>query len=203
MYLWFQLRTHINLFNIENDVTEEEGAEEAHIDSRTAIIMLIITNILIAICTECLISSMDKIITTANMSQTFMSLILKPIVGNTARHLTTIIIAIRHKMNLAVAITMGSSIQISLGVIPFLITISWIIDQPMTLRFEPFETVAYAISVLVITYIIQDGKSSYLNGAICLGFYGIIAIAFYTIPGDGIGFRTLFYSNNIITKNIY
>lgn len=35
----------------------------------------------------------------------------------------------------------------------------------MTLHFEVFETVVFFLSVLVVTYVIQDGKSNYLEGA--------------------------------------
>lgn len=44
------------------------------------------------------------------------------------------------------------------------------------------ETVAFAVSVLVVTYTVQDGKSNYLEGAMLLGLYTIIAVAFYATP---------------------
>jgi Ca2+:H+ antiporter len=39
----------------------------------------------------------------------------------------------------------------------------------MTLHFHSFETVVFFISVLVVNYLIVDGKSNYLEGAMCLG----------------------------------
>lgn len=45
---------------------------------------------------------------------------------------------------------------------------------------------AFAVSVLVVTYVVQDGKSNYLEGAMCLGLYAIIAVAFYATPGDAL-----------------
>ncbi|EXL63764.1 Ca2+:H+ antiporter [Fusarium oxysporum f. sp. conglutinans race 2 54008] len=41
-----------------------------------------------------------------------------------------------------------------------------------------------AVSVLVVTYTIQDGKSNYLEGAMRTGLYIIIALAFYATPSD-------------------
>lgn len=38
------------------------------------------------------------------------------------------------------------------------------------------------MSVLVVTYTVQDGKSNYLEGAMLLGLYIIIAVAFYATP---------------------
>jgi Ca2+:H+ antiporter len=46
------------------------------------------------------------------------------------------------------------------------------------------QTVAFAVSVLVVTYTIQDGKSNYLEGAMLMGLYIIIALAFYATPSD-------------------
>lgn len=54
-------------------------------------------------------------------------------------------------------VAIGSSMQIALLVTPFLVILGWIIGQPMTLHFETFETVVFFLSVLVVTYVIQDG----------------------------------------------
>jgi Ca2+:H+ antiporter len=72
--------------------------------------------------------------------------------------------------------------------------------QPMTLHFQGFETIIFFISVLIVNYLIQDGKSNYLEGAMCLGIYAIIAMAFYIYPdtanGDiGSAFIKGFFSN--------
>lgn len=45
------------------------------------------------------------------------------------------------------------------------------------------ETIAFALSVMVVTYTVQDGKSNYLEGAMLLGLYLIIAVAFWASPG--------------------
>ena len=75
------------------------------------------------------------------------------------------VVALKDKMDLAMGVAIGSSMQIALLVTPFLVILGWIIDQPMTLHFETFETVVFFLSVLVVTYVIQDGKSNYLEGA--------------------------------------
>ncbi|KAK1948637.1 hypothetical protein LY78DRAFT_711251, partial [Colletotrichum sublineola] len=64
------------------------------------------------------------------------------------------------------------------------------LNKPITLRFKTFKTVVFAFSVLVVTYTIQDGKSSYLKGAILLSLYVIIVVAFYVSPIDTLINRT-------------
>ncbi|TQS33888.1 hypothetical protein Golomagni_05753 [Golovinomyces magnicellulatus] len=188
MYLVFQLRTHSNLFDAEQGEAGEEVAEtgEPHLGPIAAGLVLVAVTCLVAVCADYLVGSIDDIVENGNISKSFIGLILIPIVGNAAEHVTAVVVAVRDKMDLAMGVAIGSSIQIALGVTPFLVIVGWIIGQPMTLRFETFETVAFAVSVLVVTYVVQDGKSNYLEGAMLLGLYAIIAVAFYATPGDAL-----------------
>ncbi|KAF5525134.1 Vacuolar calcium ion transporter [Colletotrichum aenigma] len=187
MYLWFQLRTHPNLFDAEIQHHHDEEPEEALMGPIAAAAVLVVTTVLVAICAEYLVGSIDDLVESAHISKNFIGLILIPIVGNAAEHVTAVVVAIRNKMDLAMGVAIGSSIQIALLVTPFLVILGWaVLDKPMTLRFETFETVAFAFSVLVVTYTVQDGKSNYLEGAMLLGLYIIIALAFYVSPSDAL-----------------
>jgi Ca2+:H+ antiporter len=163
LYLFFQLRTHANLFDAEN---QAEGAEEEEpsMGPWPAAGVLVVVTIAVAVCAEYLVDSIDSLVETAHISKTFVGLILLPIVGNAAEHVTAVVVAIKDKMDLAMGVAIGSSMQIALLVTPFLVILGWIVDQPMTLHFETFETVVFFLSVLVVTYVIQDGKSNYLEG---------------------------------------
>ncbi len=177
MYLVFQLRTHSDLFDERPDQEENGDAdateqEEVHILSPWAAgVALVVITIAVAVCAEYLVDSIDSIVKTAHISKTFIGLILLPIVGNAAEHVTAVVVALKNKMDLAIGVAIGSSMQIALLVTPFLVLLGWIIDQKMTLHFETFETVVFFLSVLVTNYLIQDGKSNYLEGAMLLGTY--------------------------------
>lgn len=177
MYLVFQLRTHSDLFDERPDQEENGDAdateqEEVHILSPWAAgVALVVITIAVAVCAEYLVHSIDSIVKTAHISKTFIGLILLPIVGNAAEHVTAVVVALKNKMDLAIGVAIGSSMQIALLVTPFLVLLGWIIDQKMTLHFETFETVVFFLSVLVTNYLIQDGKSNYLEGAMLLGTY--------------------------------
>ncbi|OHW96978.1 Ca2+:H+ antiporter [Colletotrichum incanum] len=187
LYLWFQLRTHPNLFDAEIQHHNEEEAEEPIMSPIAAAVVLVVTTVLVAICADYLVESIDPIVETAHMNKNFIGLILIPIVGNAAEHVTAVVVAIRNKMDLAMGVAIGSSIQIALLVTPLLVILGWaVFDKPMTLHFETFETVVFAFSVLVVTYTVQDGKSNYLEGAMLLGLYFIIALAFYVSPSDAL-----------------
>lgn len=172
MYLYFQLKSHSYLFEDVSDDPENQQVveEEEHILSTWAAgIALIIVTILVAICAEYLVGSIDSIVEKTGMSKTFIGLILIPIVGNAAEHVTAVVVAWKNKMDLAIGVAIGSSLQIALFVTPFLVILGWIMDVPLTLHFKTFETVAFFVSGLVVTFLIQDGKSNYLEGGLCLG----------------------------------
>ncbi|KAM0439819.1 hypothetical protein ACHAPT_000916 [Fusarium lateritium] len=184
LYLVFQLRTHSNLFDAENQNSgDHEDPEEPTLGTISAVVVLVVTTILVAICADYLVGSIDDLVETSGISRAFIGLILIPIVGNAAEHVTAVVVAIRDKMDLAMGVAIGSSIQIALLVTPFLVIVGWIIGSDMSLHFETFQTVAFSVSVLVVTYTVQDGKSNYLEGAMLLGLYAIIALAFLVTPG--------------------
>ncbi|KAL2839705.1 Sodium/calcium exchanger protein-domain-containing protein [Aspergillus pseudodeflectus] len=201
IYLFFQLRSHAHLFEEVNNETagdpehagerEEEEEEEHLLNPWAASIALVIVTILVAICADYLVGSIDSIVEKTGISRTFIGLILIPIVGNAAEHVTAVVVAYKGKMDLAIGVAIGSSLQIALFVTPFLVILGWIMHIEMTLHFHIFETVAFFISGLVVTFLIQDGKSNYLEGCLCLGMYMILALAFYVYP-DSVDENALF-----------
>ncbi|KAI1943186.1 Vacuolar membrane antiporter with Ca2+/H+ and K+/H+ exchange activity [Ophidiomyces ophidiicola] len=194
MYLYFQLKSHSDLFESHSGATleaqnnqDESEEEEQILNPWAASIALLVVTIAVAICAEYLVGTIDSIVESAHISRTFIGLILIPIVGNAAEHVTAIVVAYKNKMDLAIGVAIGSSLQIALFVTPFLVILGWILDRDMTLHFQIFETVAFFVSGLVVTLLIQDGKSNYLEGGLCLGMYVIIALAFFVYPDDASG----------------
>lgn len=162
LYLVFQLYTHADLFDEPQEEDGADGAEggqdqqeEAHIlNPWAAGVALIVVTVMVAICAEYLVNSIDSIVETAHISKTFIGLILLPIVGNAAEHVTAVVVSYKGKMDLAIGVAIGSSMQIALLVTPFLVILGWIMDRDMTLRFETFETVVFFLSILIVNYLI-------------------------------------------------
>lgn len=173
LYIVFQLYSHHELFadaeNQEGNDDEEGPKDGDTLGPIAAMVALILVTVIISFCADYLVNSIDAIVERAHISKTFIGLILIPIVGNAAEHVTAVVVALKGKMDLAVNVAIGSSLQITLFVTPFLVILGWIMDRNMTLHFEGFETVIFFLSVLVVNYLIQDGKSNYLEGCMCLG----------------------------------
>ena len=158
LYLLFQLKTHADLF--DEEASPDEGGEEGEdkdepiLSPWAAAVALVLVTVMVAICAEFLVDSIDSIVETMHISKTFIGLILLPIVGNAAEHVTACVVAWKDKMDLAIGVAIGSSMQIALLVTPFLVILGWIMGQDMTLHFETFETVVFFLSVLITNYLI-------------------------------------------------
>lgn len=109
LYLFFQLRTHKNLFNPEvpaetpeagNGQGQDQEAEEASMSAWSAAAVLVGVTLVISFCADYLVDSIDDIVATGAVSKNFIGLILIPIVGNAAEHVTACVVAIRNKMDL-------------------------------------------------------------------------------------------------------
>lgn len=63
-------------------------------------------------------------------------------------------------MDLAIGVAVGSSMQVSLFLIPLLVIIGWIMGkEEMDLSFDGFQIAVLFVSVLLVNYLIGDGKS--------------------------------------------
>ncbi|KAK9370051.1 Sodium/calcium exchanger protein-domain-containing protein [Lipomyces kononenkoae] len=180
LYLFFQLRTHVTLF----ETIESSDEEPPSLSVFVCLFSLTAITIAVSVCADYLVGSVDSIVKTTGLSKTFIGLIIIPIVGNAAEHVTAVMVAMKNKMELAIGVALGSSMQIALFLTPFLVILGWIMNQPMSLFFSTFETAVLFVSVFITNAQIQDGISNWLEGAMLLGTYMIIAIAFFFYPSS-------------------
>ncbi|KAJ5812802.1 hypothetical protein N7447_009825 [Penicillium robsamsonii] len=179
VYLYFQLKSHSELFVDDTQVDEEE---ERVLGPWSASIILVLATLGVTVCSDRLVDSVDGFVDKWHVSRAFIGLIVVPIVGNAGEFNTVINSSIKGNMDLAIGVIVGSTLQIALFVSPFLVMCGWIIGQPMSLRYSPFETVVFFLSVIVMDCLIRGGRSNYYEGSLLVGTYLIIAIAFYVHP---------------------
>lgn len=167
---------------------ENEADVEAHGDdlSKTAaVVMLLISTALVAVCAEFMVDSIDGLVENSPLGEIFVGLIILPIVGNAAEHVTAVTVAMKNKMDLCIGVAVGSSIQIALFVTPLVVILGWILDRDMTLYFTLFETVSLFVSTFIVNFLVLDGRSNYLEGALLCATYVIIGVvAFFYPEGD-------------------
>ncbi|CAE6432940.1 unnamed protein product [Rhizoctonia solani] len=166
-----------------SSASTEEDETIPKLKIQATVILLATVTVLTGVTAEWLVDSIDGLTSGGNISREFVALILLPLVGNAAEHVTAVTVSVKNKLDLAITVAVGSSIQIALFVLPFLILLGWIIDQPLTLFFDIFETVVVFVSVLIINYAISDGKTNWLEGLVLMVVYVIIGLSVWYYPG--------------------
>eukprot|EP00180_Rhodochaete_pulchella_P001478 Plantae.Rhodophyta-Rhodochaete_pulchella.ctg22927.p1 GENE.Plantae.Rhodophyta-Rhodochaete_pulchella.ctg22927~~Plantae.Rhodophyta-Rhodochaete_pulchella.ctg22927.p1 ORF type:complete len:419 (-),score=79.09 Plantae.Rhodophyta-Rhodochaete_pulchella.ctg22927:68-1324(-) len=173
LYLVYQLWTHADLYEGEHEEEEEDGAIAT---LPVAVVILLVSCLLVAKCSDYLVESVEGFSEKVGMNPSFIALILLPIVGNAAEHMSAVSVAMKDKMDLSIGIAVGSSVQIAIFVAPFLVLISWIGGfQHLTLDFEVFSTTCVVLSVLLVNTILRDLSTNWLEGAVLLAAYVMVA----------------------------
>ncbi len=135
---------------------------------------------------EFLVGAIDGVARDAGMNPVFIGVILVAVVGNAAEHSTAVLVAMKNKMDLALNVAVGSSIQVALFVAPLLVLLSHGLGpKPMDLLFSPMEVLAVAVSVGLMALVAQDGESNWLEGVMMLAVYAILGMAFWFLPVVG------------------
>jgi Ca2+:H+ antiporter len=151
--------------------------------------VLVASTLGIVLMSEALVGAVEHV--TVNLpflTEIFIGLIIIPLVGNVAEHLVAVQVAYKNKMELSLAVSLGSSLQIALFVAPVLVFISLFLGPPdkgpLFLVFTSFELIALFGASIIAANVAQDGESNWFEGAMLLGVYIIIAIAFFFLPAN-------------------
>jgi Ca2+:H+ antiporter len=181
--LIFTLRTHHHLYSggVESGDGHEAGLTGGWSKSRSVIVLLGATG-LVALMSEFLVGAVETTSHALGLTEVFVGVILVAIIGNAAEHSTAVLVAMKDKMDLALNIAIGSSMQIALFVAPVLVFVSYLFGKPMDLLFTTLEVVTVAVSVAILTLIAQDGESNWMEGVLLLAVYTILGLTFYMLP---------------------
>ena len=160
----------------------ENQPEEPHLSITVAIATLVISTAFVGICAEFMVASINALTAAGPRSKTFVGLVL-PIVGNAAERATAVTAGIKDKMDLALGVAIGSSMQIALLLVPFIVVLGWCVgNEEMTLQFDGFQIAVLFVAVLLVNYLIADGKSHWLEGVMLMTLYVIIAVSAWYYP---------------------
>jgi Ca2+:H+ antiporter len=165
LYLVFQLKTHADVF-AESTETEDGDPD---LGPWAAAVVLIIATVGVSVCSDSLVDSVDGFVEQLGVSRAFIGLILVPIVGNAGEFVAVIHQVGKKKIDFALGLIVGATLQIALFVTPFLVIVGWIIGRPMSLRFDTFQTTVLCMSVVVVNCLVRDGRSNYFEGFLLLG----------------------------------
>jgi Ca2+:H+ antiporter len=183
--LLFSLKTHSYLYDVglvETDAPEHPAADAAPFKLWVWILILSASTLAVAFESDLFVGVVEAATADLGLSPLFTGVILLPLISDVAGYVTVIRLALKNKMDLTVATTTGDSLLIALFVAPVLVFVGMLWHQPIDLNFNPFEVIALVIAVTVCNLVSFGGRSNWLDGALLLATYLVLAIAFYVHP---------------------
>ncbi|KAL2332956.1 hypothetical protein Fmac_014169 [Flemingia macrophylla] len=175
-YIFFQLKTHRQIFDAQE---EDEDGEKAVIGFWSAFTWLVGMTLIISLLSEYVVATIEATSDSWGISVSFISIILLPIVGNAAEHAGSIIFAFKNKLDISLGVSMGSATQISMFVVPLNVIVAWVMGVEMDLDFNLLETGCLALTIIVTAFTLQDGTSHYMKGVVLFLCYIVIAACFF------------------------
>ncbi|KAK4606101.1 hypothetical protein RGQ29_000392 [Quercus rubra] len=175
-YIFFQLKTHRELFDSQED---DEEDEKAVIGFWGAFTWLVGMTLIIAVLSEYVVGTIEAASDSWGISVSFISIILLPIVGNAAEHAGSIIFAFKNKLDISLGVALGSASQISMFVVPLSVVVAWTMGIDMDLDFSLLETGCLAFTIIVTAFTLQDGTSHYMKGIVLFLCYIVIGACFF------------------------
>jgi Ca2+:H+ antiporter len=188
IFIWFQAHSHQNIFDeiLEGD---ERKDKDRHKDLKKpkltlteCILALAIAIALVTLIAIGLVQEIPAIVEERHVSESFMGLILVPVVEKAAEHLTAVDEAWDDQTNFALSAVLGSTIQTALFNAPLVVIVGWGLGKSMSLHFDIFNIIVLMLAILVVGNFLRDQKSNYLEGSLCLVVYGIIAAGAFYYP---------------------
>ena len=173
--LLFSLRTHKALFGIDPEATPGGATWSVG----RSVLVLALATAGVALESELLVGAVHGVTGAIGLSETFLGLMVIPLIGNAAEHAAAVSVARKGKTDLALQIALGSSTQIALLVAPLLVLAGLVLGHPLSLVFTPLEVVALAVATGVVAIITLDGESHWFEGVQLLAVYAMVGAAAY------------------------
>lgn len=203
MYVFFQARSHHGLYE---DILEadEERDHDRHRDLSKdkltlteSILAIVIALTFVTFMAVFLVKEIHYMVEERHVKDAFIGLILIPVVEKAAEHITAVDEAYDNQMNFALSHVLGATIQTALLNAPLVIIVGWGLDVNMSLNFELFESVVVILAIIVVGNFLRDEKSDYLEGALCVFVYLLIAVCAFYYPDP------LVVGENASSENLY
>lgn len=177
VFFFFQFKTHPSHFlvtsGIRDDVYEDRSVAEDDtglaLNPWAAGCILIAATLGMVGCAIFLVKCVDNMARTTGISAPFTMIVLVPLLGNATKYATIVAVSCKGQVELALRAIIGSNLRTLLVTFPVLVLVGWILDQPLTLRFDPFDATMFFLAIMVMNYLIQDGKSNYFEGLVLVG----------------------------------
>lgn len=177
--LVFSLGTHSEVFAAAGH--GEEGEDPWPVG--LAVGTLVAVTLLVALVSEIFVESAQEAAVQLGMSQAFVGFVVVGLVGGAAEAAAAFSGARKNRLDLSVAIALGSATQIALFVAPVLVLLSYVIgSSPMSLQFWPGAVFMMMAATIAVTFLTANGRSAWFVGVLLLMVYLVFAMTLFLLP---------------------
>ncbi|KAF2681251.1 hypothetical protein K458DRAFT_310007 [Lentithecium fluviatile CBS 122367] len=191
IFIWYNARSQHSIFDEvleadeHHDLDRHDDLAKPKFTFTECIVALVLSLVLVTLLAFFLVEHIEDVVESGVPDQ-FLGLILLPLVEKAAEHLTAIDEAWDGQINFALFHCIGPSIQTALFNAPLVVIVGWCLGKDMDLNFEIFMIVLLVLSIVVVGNFLRDGESNYLEGALLMIIYVIIAVASWYYPNPDV-----------------
>jgi Ca2+:H+ antiporter len=189
VYVLYNARSQQSIFDEVLEADEHKDTDHAYDIAKAkytfteCCVALVLSLALVTLLAYILVEEIEEVVSEGGVPDQFLGIVLLPLVEKAAEHLTAIDEAWDGQMNFALYHCLGPSIQTALFNAPLVVLVGWALGKPdMDLNFEIFEAVLLVLAILVVGQFLRDGQSNYLEGALLVAVYFVIAVAAWFYP---------------------
>lgn len=139
-----------------------------------ALLWLAIATVGVAVLSEILVGSIEPLTKALGWNTAFVGLIFVPLIGGIPEYFNTISMALDKRMEMVLAASAGSSIQIALLIAPILVLASLFAPQRLDLVFSIVELAVLGLTTFLFSEITGDGELVWLEGLLLILLYAMM-----------------------------
>ncbi len=145
-----------------------------------AVTVLALAGILAAFVSDWFVSALTPATVVMGITQAFTGLVVVALAGNAVENVVGVQLAVRNRPDFAISVILNSSLQVALALTPVLVLLSYIIGGAhLTLVLPPLLIAVLALAAILGALVVVDGESTWLEGAILIGLYVVVAASFW------------------------
>ncbi|OLB35455.1 MAG: hypothetical protein E6I90_08665 [Chloroflexi bacterium] len=144
-----------------------------------AVLLLAVATAGVAVLSEVLVGSIEPVTEALHWRPSFVGLVFIPLIGGLPEYFNTISMALDKRMNMVLAASAGSSIQIALLMAPILVLVSLVMPKRLDLVFSVVELAVLGLATFLFGEITKDGELVWLEGFLLILLYTMMGATIF------------------------
>lgn len=140
-----------------------------------ALLLLVAATVAVGWLSDILVGTIEPLTATLHWNAAFVGLIFVPLIGGLPEYFNTISMALEKRMEMVLAASAGSSIQIALLMTPILVLVSLATPMRLDLVFSLVELAVLGLATFLFSEITRDGELVWLEGLLLILLYAMMA----------------------------